>query len=139
MPDLFLDTAGWGQLVDPTQSYHKVAARIYRVARQQKHLIVTTNYVIAELVALLTSPLHIPRRSIIAFIEGLRTSPYVRVVLIDSALEQQAWEFLKAHPDKDWSLVDCASFVVMKQRGIQEALTSDHHFEQAGFVRLLKA
>ncbi len=50
-----------------------------------------------------------------------------------------AGEFLKAHPDKDWSLVDCASFVVMKQRGIQEALTSDHHFEQAGFVRLLRA
>jgi predicted nucleic acid-binding protein len=37
-----------------------------------------------------------------------------------------------------WSLVDCASFVVMRQQGIVEALTTDHHFEQAGFVRLLK-
>lgn len=139
MPDLFADTSGWGHLVDPTQSYHKLAARIYRVARQQKRRVITTNYVSAELVALLTSPLHIPRRSIIAFVEGLRTSPYVQIVLIDSTLEQQAWDFLKAHEDKDWSLVDCASFVVMKQRGIQESLTSDYHFEQAGFVRLLKA
>jgi len=38
---------------------------------------------------------------------------------------------------KEWSLVDCASFVAMQQRGIFEALTTDHHFEQAGFVRLL--
>jgi len=41
-------------------------------------------------------------------------------------------------PDKTWSLVDCASFVVMQKRGITEALTSDVHFEQAGFIRLLK-
>ncbi len=39
---------------------------------------------------------------------------------------------------KEWSLVDCASFVFMGQRGILEALTTDHHFEQAGYVRLLK-
>jgi predicted nucleic acid-binding protein len=45
---------------------------------------------------------------------------------------------LKARLDKEWSLVDCASFVVMQHRSIVEALTADHHFEQAGFVRLLK-
>ena len=45
---------------------------------------------------------------------------------------------LKKCQDKEWSLVDCASFVIMKQRGVTEALTTDHHFEQAGFVRLLK-
>jgi len=40
-------------------------------------------------------------------------------------------------PDKEWSLVDCSSMVVMARRGIAEAFTSDHHFEQAGFVRSL--
>jgi hypothetical protein len=40
--------------------------------------------------------------------------------------------------DKDWSLTDCISFVVMRQRGLTEALTGDHHFEQAGFVALLR-
>jgi predicted nucleic acid-binding protein len=40
--------------------------------------------------------------------------------------------------DKEWSLTDCISFVVMEQRGIYEAFTGDHHFEQAGFVPLLK-
>jgi predicted nucleic acid-binding protein len=41
-------------------------------------------------------------------------------------------------PDKEWSLTDCNSFVVMQHEGISEALTGDHHFEQAGFVALLK-
>jgi len=41
-------------------------------------------------------------------------------------------------PDKNWSLTDCISFVVMQDHGITEALTGDHHFEQAGFVALLK-
>jgi hypothetical protein len=40
-------------------------------------------------------------------------------------------------PDKDWSLTDCISFVVMQDHSIQEALTTDHHFEQAGFLPLL--
>jgi len=139
MPDLFADTSGWGNLVDPTQPHHTLAAMLYRMARQQRRKVVTTNYVIAELVALLTSPLHIPRSSMIAFIQGLKASPYVQVVHVDSALDEQAWDLLKSRPDKEWSLVDCATFVVMKQRGIAEALTTDHHFEQAGFVSLLKS
>ncbi len=40
--------------------------------------------------------------------------------------------------DKDWSLTDCISFAVMQERSLTEALTSDHHFEQAGFTALLK-
>jgi predicted nucleic acid-binding protein len=46
--------------------------------------------------------------------------------------------FYSRRPDKDWSLTDCISFVVMRDRGITEALTGDHHFEQAGFKALLK-
>ncbi len=139
MPDLFADTAGWGHLIDPTQAYHLLAATIYRTARQQGRKVITTNYIVAELVALLTSPLHISRPATIAFIEGLKTSPYVEIVHVESILDAEAWELLKSHQDKKWSLVDCASFVLMRQRGISEALTTDHHFEQAGFIRLLKS
>jgi len=59
-------------------------------------------------------------------------------VYVDSELDRQAWTLLETRPDREWRLVDCASFAVMQQRGIVEALTSDRHFEQAGFVRLLK-
>lgn len=56
---------------------------------------------------------------------------------IDEKLDGQAWKLLEDRLDKTWSLVDCASFVVMEERGLTEALTTDRHFEQAGFVRLL--
>jgi uncharacterized protein len=49
-----------------------------------------------------------------------------------------AWKLCKSRPDKEWSLVDCTSFAIMQQLKVQESLTTDHHFEQAGFVRLLK-
>lgn len=99
---------------------------------------ITTNYVITELVALLSSPLRLPRTRIISIVDGIRTSPYVKVIHVDVQIDENAWQLLKQRTDKEWSLVDCASFVVMQQRGITEALTTDHHFGQAGLVRLLK-
>jgi len=135
---IFVDTAGWGHLIDATQTHHKLAADIYRAARQWGRKLITTNYIIAELIALLDSPLHIPRSTAIAFIESLKSSPYIEVVHVDATLDEEAWELIKKRHDKHWSLVDCASFVVMERLGITEALTSDQHFEQAGFIRLLK-
>jgi predicted nucleic acid-binding protein len=138
MADLFADTSGWASLADRSQPFHQQAAGIYRAARQQGQLVITTNYVLTELVALLTSPLRIPRPDVVAFIDGLRSSPYVKIVHVDAALDNDAWQLLRSRQDKEWSLVDCASFVLMSRSGILEALATDHHFEQAGFVRLLK-
>lgn len=139
MPAIFVDTAGWGHLVDPTQEFHRQAASLYREARRQGSRFVTTNYILTELVALLTNPVRVPSVKLIQFISGLKTSPYVDIVHVDALLDGQAWQLLVERPDKEWSLVDCASFVVMRQIGLVEALTTDHHFEQAGFVRLLKS
>ena len=137
MPEIFVDTAGWGHLVDASQRFHVLAAAIYRKGRQQGHKFITTNYIIIELVALLHSPLRIPRPQIVAFIESLNASPCVEIVHIDTLVDAQAWQLLTQRQDKDWSLVDCASFIIMQQRGITETLTTDHHFEQAGFRLLL--
>jgi len=138
MPQLFADTSGWGTLVDSIQPFHALAANIYREARLRSQKIVTTNYVLTEVVALFTSPLRVARPTIVAFIEGLKSSSFVEVAHVDEILDQDAWNLLRSRLDKQWSLIDCASFVLMQQRGITEALTSDHHFEQAGFIRLLK-
>jgi predicted nucleic acid-binding protein len=59
--------------------------------------------------------------------------------VIDEPLIVRAVEQYRRFSDKTWGLVDCASFVVMRERGITEAFTSDYHFEQAGFKRLLSA
>ena len=135
--ELFIDTSGWACYYDERHSLHADAKLLYRVAIAEGRGTVTSNYVVAELVALMASPLRIPRPRVTALIDGLKASPYVEIIHIDAALDAAAWQMLKHRHDKEWSLVDCASFVVMQQRGIMEALTTDRHFEQAGFVRLL--
>ena len=60
------------------------------------------------------------------------------IIHIDEDLDAKSWELLSNRVDKKWSLVDGSSFIVMQENNITESLTTDHHFEQAGFVRLLK-
>ncbi len=139
MADIFVDTGGWGHLLDRRELHHALATSIYQLARRQRHKLITTNYVIAELVALMTSPLQFPRPAGIKFIDDLKASPQVGIVHIDAERDEQAWQLLKRREDKAWSLVDCSSFIVMQELGINEALTADRHFEQAGFVCLLKS
>lgn len=100
--------------------------------------IVTSNYVLLELVALFTNPLRIPRFRQIETIETLKDTTWVEIVHIDSTMDEEAWKLLKERRDKTWSLTDCASFVVMGKRKIITAFTTDHHFEQAGYVKILK-
>jgi predicted nucleic acid-binding protein len=59
-------------------------------------------------------------------------------VTLNPKLLEKGLALYESRLDKDWGLTDCTSFVVMQQRGITEAFTSDRHFEQAGFVRLMK-
>jgi len=134
---LFVDTSGWAYLVDRHDPFHHDIRAAYQRALGQQRLLVTTNYVIAELVPLLASRSRIPRQQIFSFIDALKSSPHVEVIHIDALLDAEAWALLKARVDKEWSLVDASSFVIMTKHGITEALTTDHHFTQAGFVQLL--
>jgi len=73
----------------------------------------------------------------LAQVAGMRGSQRVRIIPLDSRLLDRGLRRMATRPDKDWSLTDCISFVVMQDEGIQEALTADQHFEQAGFEALL--
>jgi len=68
----------------------------------------------------------------------IRTDGQTTILPLSDESFDRGASFFAARPDKDWSLTDCISFVVMQERGITDALTADHHFEQAGFVALLK-
>lgn len=137
MNDVFADTSGWANYFVRTEPHHVPAASLMTQWQQQGRCVVTTNYVLSELVALLTSPLSASRSTILRHIEAIRSVHWVEIVHIDPSLDAAAWKLLSERLDKKWSLVDCASFVVMEQRNLTDALTADRHFEQAGFVRLL--
>lgn len=113
MNRIFADTAGWGHLLDASQAYHREATMIYRNTRQQNCRFITTNYVIAELAALLNSPLHIPKVTIVKLLMDLKKSPWIEIFHVDSETDEKAWQLFSQRLDKDWSLVDCSSFIIM--------------------------
>jgi len=138
MNNLFVDTSGWANVFVSSEAYHSQAQQYFLDAWQSQRHFITTSYIIAELVALLQSPLRIPRNTIFQVVDAIKQSEHIQVIHITPEIDANAWQLCKARSDKTWSLVDCTSFVIMQQMGLQAALTTDHHFEQAGFVRLLK-
>jgi uncharacterized protein len=98
--------------------------------------LVTTEYVLVELADALTSEPH--RTIAVEAIELLRSTSTVRIIPASTLLMDLGLERFASRADKRWGLTDCISFVVMEQEEISAALTADHHFEQAGFVALLR-
>ncbi len=138
MNEVFADTSGWASAFVRTELYHSLAAAFLRQWQADGTRVVTTNYVINEVSALVTSPLRVPRPQQIVILDAIRNASWVEVVHVDPVLDAAAYALFQNRPDKLWSLVDCASFVVMQQRRIVSAFTNDHHFEQSGLARLLK-
>ena len=133
---VFDDTSGWAYLLDRHDPLHRSVNAIYQTALKQQRTLVTTNYILAELVPLLATRSRLSRQQIFSFVDALKISPHVEIIHIDAELDTTTWKLLKARIDKEWSFVDASSFVVMNIHGIQEAITTDHHFTQAGFIRL---
>lgn len=110
--------------------------RAQAIASTLRARTVTTAWVLVEVANALADP---PSRSLYTELAAqLRKSPFVEVIPASDDLLRRGEELYAARPDKGWSLTDCISFVVMTDRGLTEALTADHHFEQAGFIALLK-
>ena len=69
--------------------------------------------------------------------QRLPVSPKVEVVFVTEQTYEAGWQLYASRPDKEWGVVACLSFVVMGRLKIRDALATDKHFQQAGFVRLL--
>ncbi|MCX7013336.1 MAG: PIN domain-containing protein [Candidatus Sumerlaeota bacterium] len=78
------------------------------------------------------------REQAIDAIEGFLSSEDVEIVRMTPDLFSRAFELYKVHDDKEWGLIDCISFVAMQENGIQDAMTFDQHFVQAGFRALMR-
>lgn len=130
---MLLDTSGLLCFHHRAEPQHAEAVRLFAAALRR----LTHNYILAEFVALAEAR-RLPRQAALDFVADLHDSSAVEIVYVDEALHRRALDFLRQRLDKSWSLCDAVSFLLMQGRGFTEALTTDHHFEQAGFVRLLK-
>jgi len=132
---VFVDTVAWIALLNISDGLHTPAQQIINDLRQQNVRLVTTEFVLIEVADALSAPA--VRAHTVAFINGLRQLAILHIVPASSSLLADGWTLYSQRPDKAWSLTDCTSFVVMTHEHMTRAFTSDHHFEQAGFVKLL--
>ena len=134
MKVVFADTGYWVAVLSPIDDWKEKATAASRTLGKVR--IVTTEMVLDELLASLSK---VPVRSMaIRGVDAIRSNPNIEVVPQTSLQFSEAFEAYRRMTDKEWSLTDCASFALMKERGLGEALAHDHHFEQAGFVALMR-
>jgi hypothetical protein len=133
MRRVFLDTSFFIALVIDTDAYHD---RALRWRKRVSPLSISTEFVLIEFLDGLS---HVGlRQRAIRTIEFLRQDSKVMIVPLSSALLNRAISLYAGHQDKEWGITDCVSFIVMNDEESRDALTSDRHFEQAGFRALLR-
>ena len=138
MSDYFGDAGYWIALSDPDDALHQQAAECNTLLELEGAQIVTTHLVLNELLNPRSGTTRRRRQAAIDLVDQIKANPLVTIE--PQSLEQfdEALERLRHRVDQEWSITDCASFLVMERYGITTALTGDHHFTQAGFLAMLR-
>jgi len=125
----FLDTSYLLALIRKKDKQHQIA-----LAASENHSgpFITTDLILVEFANCLSQPPY--RATAVAIIEKIRSDRNTTVISFDSEGMNKALALYKKRPDKSWGLVDCFSFVVMKEKRVKVALCFDDHFRQAGFA-----
>jgi uncharacterized protein len=133
MKHIFADAYFFFALLNPRDPAH---AKAVDFSRQNRGPLATTAWVFTELADGLAST---PRRQIFRrVLDDFEANRANLIVPANAEIFEKGVDLYHGRPDKQWSLTDCISFAVMKEEEITEALTGDHHFEQAGFRALPK-
>ncbi len=135
MEKVFVDTAAWIALINSRDALHGRALQVMAALARDKTQWITTEFVLLEVADALCAP-HL-RPVTIAFIESARRRHDLRILPLSDGLLQSGWELYASRPDKDWGLTDCLSFAAMSRENLTRAFSSDAHFAQAGFQKLL--
>ncbi len=133
---VFLDTAYAIALSVEPDEHHERAEEIAEQLEAEQTGLVTTRAILLEIGNALSKQRY--RRAAIELLDALEEDSSVEIVPLSEELYGQALELFRNRPDKEWSLVDCVSIIVMQERGLTEILTTDEHFKQAGFRALLR-
>jgi predicted nucleic acid-binding protein len=133
MTPVFADTFHYLAILDPTDESHE---RALELSRRLRRRVVTTAWVLTEVGDALCEPTN--RGIFTGLIRLLKGDANTDIVPASQDVFERGLDLHSHRPDKAWSLTDFISFVVMTERGLTDALTGDHHFEQAGFKALLR-
>ena len=136
MNAVFADAGYWIALLNPRDQLHTKALTISNSL--QGRTIITSQMVLTEFLnhyAALGQPF---RQRAVQVVRSLQDDPDVEIVPQTEAQFTAALTLYAQRPDKGWGLTDCASFLIMQEQGITEALAHDDHFYQAGFIPLLR-
>ena len=132
--EIFLDSAFAIALSSETDSFHEKAVQLSE--ELDGVILVTTRAILLEIGnALSKRPF---RKASVALLRSLETDESVVIVPLSEELYQKGMTLFVKRADKEWGLIDCISFIVMQEHEITEALTTDNHFQQAGFHALMR-
>jgi uncharacterized protein len=133
---LFADTVYWIALTNSFDQYHAKAIKVSEALGPCR--LITTDLVLTEFLnALADKGLHI-RNAAVQMVETILNNPQVTVVPMSRQTFMRSLALYKTRLDKGYSLTDCSSMLLMRDRRLSEALTTDRHFEQEGFIALLR-
>ena len=135
MNKVFVDTSGWIAIVNRSDALHAAATRIYNERLAAGWDFITHAGVMLEVGNGLSLVRF--RHLAVRLKARIDASARIEVIPLTQDLYKAGWQMYVDRPDKDWGIVDCISFVIMKERSLTEALTADRNFQQAGFKKLL--
>jgi len=133
---IFADTGYWLATIHPRDGLHRAAREI--LPRLGEYRIITSDMVLVEVLNAVSAQGSHPRKDAAVLVEQIIDPPDIEIVPQTPELFRAAFALYRERPDKNWSLTDCASFLIMDERKITEALTHDGHFEQKGYRALLR-
>jgi predicted nucleic acid-binding protein len=133
--EFFLDTSYAIALASPKDAYHARAEALADQLEQNRTRLVTTRAVLLEIGGALARQRY--RSASVTLLDSMERDSSIEIIPLSESLYARALQLYRDRLDKEWSLTDCISFLVMQDRGLTEALTTDDHFRQAGFRALL--
>ena len=134
MTAVFVDTGYLLALEIANDQHHQAAVQHWQRIVTTLPPLVTTSYVFDEVVTFFNSRGHHAKAVQIG--NDLLRSASLQLIHVDERLFYEGWTYLQQHQDKDYSLTDCISFVVMQRLSISTAFAFDRHFAQAGFTKV---
>jgi len=132
----FVDSSFVIALVNANDQLHSVAMALSQRLQTEKTRLVTTQAVLLEIGNALARRRF--RSDAVRLLESVQRDPTIEIVPLSSSLFERTFALFRDRPDKEWGLVNCLSFIVMADHGIRDALTADEHFDQAGYVAVLR-